>query len=538
MTEPLWWQRGVIYQIYPRSFQDSNGDGVGDLPGIISRLDYLVDLGVDAIWLSPHYPSPQDDFGYDVADYVGVDPMYGTLADFDNLVTEAHRRDLKVMVDFVPNHSSSKHPWFIESAADLTNRKRDWYVWRDPKSDGSPPNNWVSVFGGPAWEMDDRTGQYYLHSFLTSQPDLNWRNPELEREMLDVLRFWMERGVDGFRIDVAQRSMKDPLLRDNPPASVIDPTSYKFNAEWAATKHIYDSADPDIHLLFRKFRSVLDEYPERFSIAEIHEWDWNRWASYYGGGEGLHMPFNFAPLTAGVDPAKLRKIMTSMEEVLPPGAWPNWVLGNHDEQRIATRLGREESGAMAVLLLTVRGTPTIYYGDEIGMVETDIPPELQQDPYGRRVPGHGRDGCRTPMQWSLVPHAGFSPPETPSTWLPVHPDHIVTNVETESKDPASRLALYRRLLQLRRASPALHSGAVEVVPSVPEVVAYRRSHPGADSFTIAVNLSDGPVNHRASGVVVVGTDRSREGNTFDGHLGPWEAVVVRETDPEPQNTNP
>ncbi len=261
----------------------------------------------------------------------------------------------------------------------------------------------------PRWEKDDKTGQYYLHSFLVSQPDLNWRNPELERAMLDGLRFWMDRGVDGFRIDVAQKCMKDPLLRDNPPAAVIDPTSYKFNPEWAATEHIYDSADPDIHLLFRKWRSVLDEYPEKFSVGEIHEWDWEKWASYYGGGQELHMPFNFAPLTAGTDPAKLREIIVSMERALPEGAWPNWVLGNHDERRIATRLGWRESAAMAVVLLTLRGTPTIYYGEEIGMEEADIPPERQLDPYGRRVPGQGRDGCRTPMQWSGATHSGFSP---------------------------------------------------------------------------------------------------------------------------------
>jgi alpha-glucosidase len=537
MTEPLWWQRGVIYQIYPRSFQDSNGDGVGDIPGIISRLDYVADLGVDAIWLSPHYPSPQEDFGYDVADYTGVDPMYGTLDDFDRLVAEAHQRHLKVIVDFVPNHSSSQHPWFIESASSTDNPKRDWYVWRDPKHDGSVPNNWVSVFGGPGWEMDDTTGQFYLHSFLASQPDLNWRNPEVEREMIDVLRFWMDRGVDGFRIDVAQKCMKDPLLRDNPPAAAIDPSAYKFNPEWAATDHIYDVADPDIHLLFRKFRAALDEYPERFSIAEIHEWDWERWASYYGDGHGLHMPFNFAPLTAGVDPDRLRGIITDMEGALPPGAWPNWVLGNHDERRIATRLGREESAAMAVLLLTLRGTPTIYYGDEIGMVETEIPPELQQDPYGRRVPGQGRDGCRTPMQWSPATHAGFSSPDTASTWLPVHPDHTVQNVETELEDTASRLGLYRRLLQVRRANPALHSGSVEVLPSESSVVAFRRSYQGADSFVIAANLSDGATDHSIDGQVTVGTDPRKEGAAFDGQLAPWESVVVKTSNLEPHTTN-
>jgi alpha-glucosidase len=526
MGEPLWWQRGVIYQIYPRSFQDSNGDGIGDIPGIVSRLDYLVDLGVDAIWLSPHYPSPQDDFGYDVADYTGVDPMYGTLADFDDLVAEAHHRDLRVIVDFVPNHSSSRHPWFIESAAEQTSPKRDWYVWRDPKPDGSLPNNWVSVFGGPAWEWNEKTGQYYLHSFLISQPDLNWRNPELERAMLEVLRFWMDRGVDGFRIDVAQRCMKDPLLRDNPPAAVIDPTSYKFNPEWAATEHIFDSADPDIHLLFRKWRSVLDEYPERFSIGEIHEWDWVKWASYYGDGQELHMPFNFAPLTAGADPVKLREIVISLERVLPEGAWPNWVLGNHDERRIATRLGWRESAAMAVVLLTLRGTPTIYYGEEVGMAESEIPTDRQLDPYGRRVPGQGRDGCRTPMQWSSAPHAGFAPPATVSTWLPVHPDYKLYNVENERRDPGSRFALYRRLLRLRRTHPSLHSGAVEMLPSNDRVIAYGRSHPEGAGFVIAANLSDEPAEHGVEGEVVAATDHFREGSVFDGHLAPWEAVVI------------
>ena len=453
--------------------------------------------------------------------------MYGSLADFDDLVAEAHRVGLKVIIDFVPNHSSSQHPWFIESASSLDNPKRDWYVWREAKPDGSLPNNWVSLFGGSAWEKHEATGQYYLHSFLVSQPDLNWRNPEVERAMLDALRFWMDRGVDGFRIDVAQRTMKDPLLRDNPPAAVIDPTSYKFNAEWAATEHIYDSADPDIHLLFRRMRSVLDEYPDRFSVGEIHEWDWERWASYFGEGKGLHMPYNFAPLTAGVDPVRWREIITSVEQVLPQGAWPNWVLGNHDERRIATRLGWEESAAMAVLLLTLRGTPTIYYGEEIGMEDSDIPPERQLDPYGRRVPGHGRDGCRTPMQWSPGPNAGFSSPATPSTWLPVHPDHTIRNVETELNDPGSRLALYRRLLRLRKGNPALHSGAVEVLPSESQVIAFRRTHSDGEPLVIAANLSDRSMSLLLDGEVVLSTDHLGEGRPYRGELGPWEALAVR-----------
>lgn len=520
----LWWQKDVIYQIYPRSFADSNGDGIGDLPGITSRLGYLSStLGVDAIWLSPHYPSPQDDFGYDVSDYCGVDPMYGTLDDFDTMVAEAHRLGLRVIVDYVINHSSDRHPWFIESAANDSNPKRDWYVWRDGKDNGSLPNNWVSFFGGPAWSKHPSTGQYYLHSFLSSQPDFNWRNPELAREMFDVLRFWMGRGVDGFRIDVAARAMKDPLLRDNPPAKVIDPKSFKFNPEWAATEHIYDGSHPDTHVLFRKLRNVLDEYPDRFSVGEIHDWDWERWASYFGDGDELHMPFNFALLVAGIDPQKIRAIIEGMERALPPGAWPNWVAGNHDDVRIATRLGGlDQARAMAVLLLTLRGTPTLYYGDELGMVELAVPPAQQRDPFGRRVPGLGRDGCRTPMQWTGEPGAGFT---TGDPWLPVNRDHVTVNVDTQLDDPASTLNLYRRLLDLRRAEPALSGGAVELIPSDPSILSYRRTSPEGRTLSVAANLSLDPAPHPLGGEVVLSTDPARRSLT--PLLGPWEAVIVK-----------
>jgi alpha-glucosidase len=523
-----WWRRGVIYQIYPRSFADSDGDGIGDLRGITAHLDYPAEiLGVDAIWLSPHYPSPQDDFGYDVSDYCDVDPLYGTLADFDAMVEEAHRRGLKVMVDFVPNHTSDDHPWFVESASSRASPRRDWYVWRDALPGDSLPNNWVSLFGGPAWEWHEATGQYYLHSFLASQPDLNWRNPEVKAAMFDVLRFWMDRGVDGFRVDVAQRIMKDPLLRDNPPAEVIDPESFKFNPEWAATRHIHDAAHPDIHQIFREMRRVLENYPDRFAVGEIHDWDWERWASYYGEGDELHMPFNFAPLMAGIDPRKLREVIGSMERVVPTGGWPNWVAGNHDETRLATRLGWEQSRAMAVLLLTLRGTPTLYYGDELGMVETDIAAEHQQDPYGRRVPGYGRDGCRTPMQWTPAANAGFSTCADGVTWLPVHPDHLRHNVESELADPASHLQLYRRLLRLRRAEPALHGGDIELLRGPSQLLMYRRTHKGSATFVVLANLSEAMGSHRIRGEVVVGTDHEREGRHFTGQLRPWEAVVLK-----------
>ncbi|HEY7563367.1 MAG TPA: alpha-amylase family glycosyl hydrolase [Acidimicrobiia bacterium] len=518
----------MIYQIYPRSFADSNGDGIGDLPGITSRLDYLSEvLGVDALWLSPHYPSPQDDFGYDVSNYVDVDSIYGNLDDFDELVSEAHARNLKLILDFVPNHSSDRHPWFIESASSTSNPKRDWYVWRDSGADGGPPNNWASLFGGPAWELDPSTKQYYLHTFLVSQPELNWRNPEVEKAMLDAMRFWLDRGVDGFRIDVAGRIMKDPLLRDNPPALAVDAAMRAPNLEWALTEHVYDGYDPDIHATFRRVRRTLDEYDDRFSVGEIHEWDWEKWASYHGRGDELDMVFNFAPLISGIDPDKYRAITNGMESVTRDWGWPNWVAGNHDQPRIATRLGLEASKAMAVMLLTLRGTPTLYYGDELGMVDAEIPPDRQQDPYGRRVPGQGRDGCRTPMQWSSEAHAGFSAPTTASTWLPVPSTFRQHNVQTQQGDPSSHLELYRRLLALRRQEPALHGGDIRVLRSPRQVLAYRRTHPTSQSFLVLANLAEVPARVRNRGTVVLGTDHTVEGTPFSGELAPWEAVVLR-----------
>ncbi len=531
-SHPTWWHTGVIYQIYPRSWADADGDGVGDLQGIISRLDYLSEtLGVDSLWLSPFYRSPQADFGYDVADHCEVDPMFGTMEDFDRLVAEAHRRGLRVIVDFVPNHTSDRHPWFLESRTGRDSPRRDWYVWRDPAPDGGPPNNWVSHFGGSAWTFDEASGQYYLHLFLAEQPDLNWRNPEVERAMHDVLRFWMDRGVDGFRIDVAHAIAKDPLLRDNPPAPVPD-DGYKISAEFSSQRHVHDMADPDIHPMFRKIRRVVDGHPDgrdRYTVGEIHEFDWERWASYYGEAlDELHQPYNFALLLTGLDPAKIRWAIEGVETAMPPGAWPNWVLGNHDEPRIVTRFGWEASKAAAVLLLTLRGTPTIYQGDEIGMEDLDIPPERQQDPWGRRMPGFGRDGCRTPMQWSEGEHAGFSPPDTPSTWLPVHPDHPRRNVASELADPDSHLSLYRRLLALRRSRPVLQLGDIELAGEEANPLAYRRILAGEDDLWVVLNLSDDAVAVPAAvaGRVLVGTDRGREGGPVPDTLGPWEALVV------------
>ena len=460
---PLWWQTGVIYQIYPRSFQDSNGDGVGDLTGVIQRLDYLSStLGVDAIWLSPFFPSPQADWGYDVANYTDVDPLFGDLTTFDRLLAEAHRRGIRVIIDWVPNHTSDQHPWFIESRSSRNNPQRDWYLWRDARA-GGLPNNWLSLFGGPAWEWDENTGQYYLHSFLKEQPDLNWRNPEVKAAMFDVARFWLERGVDGFRIDVAHFIMKDPELRDNPLNPKRADTAYKPLGEYDTQIHLYDKGHPEGHAIWREFRALLDAYSAgqpRYCVGEIHIFDWREWGSYYGANlDELHMPFNFALLFAPWQAASIRKSVDDLEAALPRGAWPNYVLGNHDEPRLASRVGRDNARLAAMLLLTLRGTPTLYYGDEIGMTNVSIPPGRQRDPFGLRVPGQGRDPCRTPMQWSDAPNAGFAPPHATECWLPLSPDYREINVECQLAEPTSFLNLYRRLLACRKSTPALQWGS-------------------------------------------------------------------------------
>ncbi|MBX6340831.1 MAG: alpha-amylase, partial [Thermomicrobiaceae bacterium] len=463
----LWWQKGIIYQIYPRSFMDADGDGIGDLLGITSRLDYLRWLGVDAIWISPIYPSPMADFGYDVADYTSIHPLFGTMDDFDRLLAEAHGRGLKVILDYVPNHTSDEHPWFIESRSSRDNPKRDWYVWRDPAPDGGPPNNWLSVFGGPAWEWDERTGQYYYHAFLVKQPDLNWRNPELRRAMLDVLRFWLDRGVDGFRVDALWFLLEDERLRDDPPNPDWEPGSDPYHS----ILPVYSSDLPEVHDVVAEMRRVLDEYPERLMIGELYL-PIPRLVAYYGaGGAGAHLPANFHLILTAWDAARIRALIDTYEGFLPAYAWPNWVLGNHDRSRIASRVGPEQARVAAMLLLTLRGTPTMYYGDEIGMRDVLIPPDRVQDPLERNVPGIGlgRDPERTPMQWEPGPNAGFT---TGEPWLPLADDYQTCNVEVEREDPRSMLSLYRRLIALRRAEPALHVGSYAPVPAEGSVLAY------------------------------------------------------------------
>ena len=510
MSKALWWQTGIIYQIYPRSFQDSNGDGVGDLPGILARLDYVVSLGVDAVWLSPIFPSPMADFGYDIADYTGIHPLFGTLADFDRLLAEAHRRGLKVILDLVPNHTSDQHPWFLESRAARDNPKRDWYIWRDPAPDGGRPNNWLSFFGGPAWTYDEATGQYYLHQFLSEQPELNYRNPAVLQAMLDVMRFWLDRGVDGFRVDVIWLMAKDPLFRDEPPNPDYRPGQPIHDS----LVHLYTADLPEVHDLVRAMRGVLDEYDERMMVGEIYL-PYDRLAQYYGPSlEECHLPFNFRLISSQWEAGTIRALVNSYEASLPSAGWPNWVLGNHDQSRIASRVGRDQARVAAMLLLTLRGTPTCYYGDEIGMLDVAIPYAKMRDPQGLNQPdvvGASRDPERTPMQWDAGPNAGFCPPGV-EPWLPLADDYAAVNVAAQDGDPRSMLSLFRQLTALRRALPALSVGQYRAVDAgTPQVVAYERAA-GAERYLVALNFSAEPE------FVVLDTDAVQAEVVLSTHL--------------------
>jgi alpha-glucosidase len=456
-----WWQTGVIYQVYPRSFQDTNGDGIGDLPGIIRRLDYLASLGVDAVWLSPIFRSPMRDYGYDVADYRDVDPLFGSLEDADRLIAEAHARGLRILLDFVPNHTSSDHPWFIDARSSRDAEHRDWYVWRDPGPDGGPPNDLQSQFGGPAWTLDEGTGQYWYHSFLPEQPELDWRTPAVRRAMLDAMRFWFARGIDGFRVDVIWMIAKDDWpWRDGP---VGDGPGSLGGAASGALEH---GDGPQMDDRLAELRVVADEFPERVLVGEVYMQP-SRLVRYYGiDGKGAHLPFNFALVTLAWDAAAVRDAIAAYEAALPPGAWPNWVLGNHDQSRVATRMGQAQARVAAMLLLTLRGTPTLYYGDELGLPDVAVPP-------ARVVDVDGRDPERTPMPWTQeAPYAGFSDVEP---WLPMHADARDRSVEAQLQDARSMLSLHRRLLAVRRASPALHAGSLDLVDAPPGVVAFDRS---------------------------------------------------------------
>ncbi len=521
-----WWQTGVVYQIYPRSFMDADGDGTGDLAGITARLDYLTWLGVDALWLSPIFPSPMADFGYDVADYSGVDPTFGTLADFDRLLSEAHGRGLKLLLDLVPNHTSDEHPWFVESRSSRDNPRRDWYIWRDPAPGGGPPNNWLSIFGGEAWTLDATTGQYYLHLFHKKQPDLNWRNPAVRAAIFDAMRFWLDRGVDGFRVDVIWMLIKDAQLRDNPP----NPDWKEGDRPSNRYESLYSADQPEVHDVIREMRRVADAYDDRVLIGEIYL-PLERLVAYYGRDlDECHLPFNFHLLLIPWEARAVGHTVDTYEALLPEGAWPNWVIGNHDQPRVASRLGPEQARVAQMLLLTLRGTPTMYYGDEIGMHNVPIPHEAAFDPQEKLTPGTGRDPARTPMQWDGNANAGFS---TVAPWLPVADDYATTNVAVERDDPTSALAMVRRLLDLRRTVPALSRGEIHTLDTdSADVFAYTRDT--ADQrILVALNMGAEPRTIDLSplgerGTILCATSMDRDGTIALARiaLGPNEGLVV------------
>ena len=524
-----WWEGAVFYQVYPRSFADSDGDGVGDLAGIRSHLADLAWLGVDALWISPFFRSPMADFGYDVSDYCDVDPLFGDLAEFDGLVADAHRLDMRVVIDWVPNHTSDQHPWFLDACSSRTSAHRNWYVWRDPDPDGRPPNNWVSAFDldAPAWTFHEPTGQWYLHLFESAQPDLNWDEPDVVEAMHDTLRFWLDRGVDGFRADVVHGIGKDPRLPDDPP-------------ELAGIPHCALNDVPVTHARLRDLRSLIDSYPdERMIVGEVFLMTTDAVATYYGDGDELHLAFNFPPLFAPWLADRWRACIEDTCSALDPrGAWPTWVLSNHDNPRHRTRYDRAaaragedahtaarrseaRARAAAVLLLTLRGTPFVYQGDELGLTDADIPDD-------RRVDPGGRDGCRAPIPWDPSAEHGWPLGDGVQTWLPMAPEAEVRNRATEREDPLSMLHLYRRTIALRRSLPALARGSFTLLETPPGVLGYRRVHRG-DAIDVLINFTGEAVDlpAAAGAEVLLASDDPDPVGRFGGLLGSDQAIVVR-----------
>ncbi|MEX5729072.1 alpha-glucosidase [Rhodovulum iodosum] len=536
MAREEWWRGAVIYQIYPRSFQDSNGDGIGDLLGVVERLPYVAALGVDAIWVSPFFPSPMKDFGYDVSDYCDVDPNFGSLADFDALVDTAHALGLKVIIDLVLSHSSDQHPWFIESRASRDNPKADWYVWADPKPDGTPPNNWLSIFGGSAWAWDGQRLQYFLHNFLSSQPDLNFHNPQVQEALLDTARFWLDRGVDGFRLDTVNFYFHDKELRDNPPlppeerndsiAPAVNPYNYQ--------RHLYSKTQPENLEFLRRFRAVLDEYPGATTVGEVGDAQYGLeiLGRYTSGGDKLHMCYAFEFLanwqpTAGY----IAEVFARLDEVAGDG-WACWAFSNHDVMRHATRwnLSAAALRAYLTLILCLRGSVCLYQGEELDLPEAELAFEDLQDPYGIAFwpEFKGRDGCRTPMVWDArESHAGFS--AAPRTWLPIPAAHMHLDVATQEHAPEAPLHHYRRAIAFRHANPVLATGAMEGMRAAGDVLSFTRRDAGAEMFC-AFNLSDRPAVlamppgdwHAVGGEV----NSAHAGPDGAVHLGPWQPCLA------------
>ncbi|MBS1848730.1 MAG: DUF3459 domain-containing protein [Actinobacteria bacterium] len=517
-SEERWWEDAIVYQIYPRSFADGNGDGVGDLAGIRGHLDHLAWLGVDTIWLSPIFTSPMADFGYDVADYCAIDPVFGTMADFDALLDDVHARDMRLLLDWVPNHTSSEHPWFRDAISGRDAAHRDFYIWRDPAPGGGPPNNWEDAFlQKPAWTFDAASGQYYLHLFLPGQPDLNWANPAVESAMHDTLRFWLDRGVDGFRADVIYAIGKDPALADDPP-------------EFVGLPHCAVQHEPATHPLLRRIRTLLDTYPQRpMMIGEVVALDVDVMVPYFGDDDELHLNFNFAPTYMPWDATFWHDAIIAAEHAhRRVDAWPTWVLSNHDIPRHRTRYAQwpnpevdttgseERARAAAVMLFGLRGTPFLYQGEEIGLEDADIPAERVVDP-------GGRDGCRAPIPWTAAPGHGWVDP-----WLPL-PQHAgIRNVASTIEDPSSIVHLYRRLIDLRHDEVVLRDGACDVFDTPDGVVGFRRTLKGHRSVTVLVSMNDVPtVVEGVEGTVLVDSlDATADATGFDGRLGPRQAVIV------------
>jgi alpha-glucosidase len=510
-SDRTWWRHGVVYQVYPRSFADTDGDGVGDLEGLRRHLDHIAWLGAEAIWLSPVYRSPMADFGYDVSDHCDIDPVFGDLSTMDAVIRECHALGLRVMLDWVPNHTSDQHPWFVESRSSRRSPKRDWYLWRDGR-DGRPPTNWRAAFGGDAWTWDDRTAQWYLHLFLPQQPDLNWRNPDVVAAQHDVLRFWLDRGVDGFRADVVHLIGKDEVFVDQP-------------ADLAARDLVGVHDHPYTHTLLRGIRDVLDAVGgDRAIVGEVNLPDPARLAPYYGNDDELHLVFDFGLLWASWDASAWGRVIERAEAAfVPVHGWPTWVLSNHDSPRHRTRYGGSEARARAaaVALLTLRGTPFLYAGEELGLLDAEIPPSQRVDP-------GGRDGCRAPIPWSPQPGHGWAGPP----WLPWPPEVQARNAVTQRLDAHSMLHLYHDLIRERRASPALSRGAWTRLQSHPDVLAYVRSD-ADDMRAVVVNFRDGslepevPELRGTPWAVQVSSVPGRAGRRWDELLGPDEAVLLR-----------
>ncbi len=511
-----WWRGAVIYQVYPRSMMDSNGDGIGDLPGIISKLDYIESLGVEAIWISPFFKSPMKDFGYDISDYRDIDPIFGTLDDFDQLIDQAHSRGIKIIIDQVLSHTSDQHQWFQQSRESTANEKSDWYVWADARADGTPPNNWLSIFGGSAWQWEPRRCQYYLHNFLKSQPDLNFHNPSVRQAILDEVEFWLKRGVDGLRLDAINFCFHDQQLRDNPPKPVAERRGRGFKEDnpYAFQRHIYDNTQPENLEFIQRLRALMDRYPGSVTLGEIQSEDsLKTMAEYTSGNTRLHMTYSFELLVDEFSTDHIRHTVETLEAGLA-GAWPCWAVSNHDVVRVMSRWGGEQRNpalakALNAMLLSLRGSVCSYQGEELGLTEGDILPEQLQDPYGIAFwpEFKGRDGCRTPMPWTQAStNAGFSAAQ--QTWLPVPEAHRQYAVSVQDAEPDSVLNAYRTFVSWRREQPVLRLGSIRFIDAPKDCLCFIREYEG-EQIVICINLGGEDQLFHLSGVTVV--------EVLDGH---------------------